>query len=115
METLLKDNPEDSILHYNRGVAYRDKKQIKDAISELQKSNYKRSKGASMQKLLKQLTMNNQGLKAQGILKKEKGREEKQKIILLFYLVSETMTRLVSIMNERMIQKWFLFHRGILS
>ena len=78
-ETLLKDNPEDSILHYNLGVAYRDKKQIKDAISELQKAIASDPKDDDARKLLKQLTMNNQGVKSTGNIKNKKKAEKKNK------------------------------------
>jgi len=78
-KTLLKDNPEDSILHYNLGVVYRDKKQTKDAISELQKAIASDPKDDDARTLLKQLTVNKQGIKSTGNIKNKKKTEKKNK------------------------------------
>ena len=69
-ETLLKDNPGDSILHYNLGVIYRDKGQLKNAISELQKAIASNPNADDAKKLLQQLTAKKQRLKSTGDIKK---------------------------------------------
>ena len=75
-ETLLKDNPEDSILHYNLGVIYRDKGQLKNAITELQKAIASNPNDDDAKKLLKQLTTKKQRVKSTGNIKNKKKPEK---------------------------------------
>ena len=77
-ETLLKDNPGDSILHYNLGVIYRDKGQLKNAISELQKAIASNPNADDAKKLLKQLTTKKQRVKSTGDIKKNEKKAEKK-------------------------------------
>ena len=76
-KTLLKDNPEDSILHYNLGVAYRDKGQLNPAIAELEKALKADPKDRDAKKLLKQLTIKKKGVKSSGQVKNLKKTEKK--------------------------------------